>query len=522
MKDQATFLQRTDEPTDHWLELELPVPTEPVRELDPSTAGRRPGRFSVLQLLVAMDVVALVVAFLLAQILTSGIAGSGETFGVNGALVFVATLPVWILVIALHSLYSREEERPDHTVVDDLGGIFNSVTAGTWLFVIASWLVLGSVVSISGILILWGLTLSIMLVGRLAARAAINRRIGFIQNVVIVGAGDVGQLVASKMIGRPGSRLNLVGFVDDDPMPLQPELTHVAMLGPTEHLPSLIELLDVDRVMIAFSRATTDQLVTLIRALKDRDVQVDIVPRLFESFGTRVGMHTVEGLPLVGLPALRLSRPALAVKRSMDVLVSGAALLALAPVLAIAALLIKRDSPGPVFYRHTRVGREGEKVGVFKLRTMQQEFCRGEGFGGDRAEAAFEALMADPDLKAEFETNFKLERDPRVTKVGAFLRRTSIDELPQLLNVLKGDLSLVGPRPVTEEELPRYGGESAVLLNVKPGLTGHWQISGRSETSYHERVRLDLAYVTGWSLKTDLAIMVKTFHKVFVQRQGAF
>ena len=190
-------------------------------------------------------------------------------------------------------------------------------------------------------------------------------------------------------------------------------------------------------------------------------------------------MHTVEGLPLVGLPALRLSRSALAVKRSMDVLVSGVALLALSPVLAIAALLIKRDSPGPVFYRHCRIGRDGEKVRVFKLRTMHQEFCRGEEFGGDRAEAAFEALMADPELQAEFQTNFKLAKDPRVTKVGAFLRRTSLDELPQLLNVLKGDLSLVGPRPVTEEELPRYCGESAVLLNVKPGLTGHWQISGR-------------------------------------------
>jgi lipopolysaccharide/colanic/teichoic acid biosynthesis glycosyltransferase len=161
-------------------------------------------------------------------------------------------------------------------------------------------------------------------------------------------------------------------------------------------------------------------------------------------------------------------------------------------------------------------------VGVFKFRTMYQEFCRGPGYGGDRAEAAFAALMADPALREEFETNFKLERDPRVTKVGAFLRKTSIDELPQLLNVLRGELSLVGPRPVTEEELPRYGGESTTLLDVKPGLTGFWQISGRSATSYDERVRLDLAYVTGWSIKSDIAILVKSFQKVFLHRQGAF
>jgi exopolysaccharide biosynthesis polyprenyl glycosylphosphotransferase len=477
---------------------------------------------SAIHLLVLTDVLALGATFLAARILSDGIAGAGVTFGTGGGLVFLATLPAWILILTLNNLYGRNEERAEHSVVDDLGAIFNSITAGVWGFVITSWIVLGGVVHISGALLLWALALALVLFGRVAARTVISRRLNFVQNVVIVGAGDVGQLVAGKLIGRQGSRLNLVGFVDDDPLPLQGGLEHIALLGPTERLPSLIELLDVDRVMVAFSRATNDQLVTLIRGLKDYDVQVDIVPRLFDSFGTRASLHMVEGLPLVGLPALRLSRAALAVKRSMDVLVSGSALLALSPLLLLAAVLVRRDSPGPVFYRHNRVGRDGETVGVFKFRTMHEEFCRGPGYGGRRAEAAFAALMDDPALKREFETNFKLERDPRVTRLGAFLRRTSIDELPQLLNVLRGDLSLVGPRPVTEEELPRYGGESTTLLNVKPGLTGFWQISGRSETSYDERVRLDLAYVTSWSLKTDISILVKTFRKVFLHRQGAF
>jgi exopolysaccharide biosynthesis polyprenyl glycosylphosphotransferase len=525
MSDQVTLLQRAGEARDDWID------REPHRGRPPHDhtflpaallSGRRPSRFSALHLLVITDLIAFGGAFLLAQLLASGIAGHAVTFGSQGGLVFLATLPAWILVVTLNNLYSRNEERPEHSVVDDLGSIFNAVTAGVWLFVLVSWVALGSAVGIDGILVLWGLALATVLAGRVAARTAINRRLGFVQNVVIVGAGDVGQLVASKMIGRPGSRLNLVGFVDDDPRPLQDGLEHLALLGPTERLPALIELLDVDRVMIAFSRATNDQMVSLIRGLKDYDVQVDIVPRLFDSFGTRASLHMVEGLPLVGLPALRLSRPALAVKRSMDIFISGAALLGLSPLLLVTALLIRRDSPGPVFYRHNRVGQDGEKVGVFKFRTMHVEFCRGSGYGGDRAEAAFAALMADPELRQEFETNFKLERDPRVTRIGAFLRRTSIDELPQLLNVLRGDLSLVGPRPVTEEELPRYGGESTTLLNAKPGLTGFWQISGRSDTTYDERVRLDLAYVTGWSLKSDMSILVKTFRKVFLHRQGAF
>jgi exopolysaccharide biosynthesis polyprenyl glycosylphosphotransferase len=527
MSDHVTLLQRAGEARDDWIDREPhpgPPPHDHGHTFLPAAllSGRRPSRFSALHLLVITDVIAFGGAFLLAQLLASEIVGHSVTFGSQGGIVFLATLPALILVVTLNNLYSRNEERPDHSVVDDFGRMFNAVTAGVLLFVVVSWIALGSSVGIDGILVLWGLTLAALLVTRVAARTVINRRLGFVQNVVIVGAGDVGQLVATKMIGRPGSRLNLVGFVDDDPRPLQDGLEHVALLGSTERLPALIELLDVDRVMIAFSRATNAQMVSLIRGLKDYDVQVDIVPRLFDSFGTRASLHMVEGLPLVGLPALRLSRPALAVKRSMDVIVSGAALLTLSPLLLLVGLLVRRDSPGPVFYRHMRVGQDGEMVGVFKFRTMHAEFCRGAGYGGDRAETAFSALMADPDLRQEFETNFKLARDPRVTRIGAFLRRTSIDELPQLLNVLRGDLSLVGPRPVTTEELPRYGGESTTLLNAKPGLTGFWQISGRSDTSYEERVRLDLAYVTSWSLKSDLSILVKTFRKVFLHRHGAF
>jgi lipopolysaccharide/colanic/teichoic acid biosynthesis glycosyltransferase len=219
-------------------------------------------------------------------------------------------------------------------------------------------------------------------------------------------------------------------------------------------------------------------------------------------------------MPLIGVSPARLPWSVLTLKRTVDLIGSLLGLLLLTPLFAFVAVRIKLDSPGPVFYRHERVGRGGKRVDVFKFRTMRTEFSRGSRYGGETAEKAFEELMADPELQQQFEANYKLQDDPRVTHFGRFLRRTSIDELPQLLNVLLGDLSLVGPRPITREEIERYGAGGQELLNVKPGMTGYWQINGRSDLDYPERVRLDLAYVGDWSLGLDLTILAKTVRSV--------
>jgi exopolysaccharide biosynthesis polyprenyl glycosylphosphotransferase len=486
---------------------------------NPEVSGRR-RRALLFRSLVAGDVIALCAAFFGAQIALH-LSGSTNLGTGAGPVLFLASLPLWLFMGTLLHLYDRGEERPDHTTVDDLGAIFSMVTIGSWLF-FALVSVLGPQVEAARpFLLTWGLAVPAVTLARISVRAIARRRTSFIQNVVILGAGDVGQLIAGKILKGNHHRVNVVGFVDSEPKPLAPDLAHLALLGPPERLPQLIEELDVERVIVAFSSATHDQTVSLVRLLRDNEVQVDIIPRLFESYGTRVGVHAIEGLPLVGLPTLRLSPAALALKRGLDVALSLGALVSLAPVFALIALWIKRDSPGPVFYRHDRLGKDGQPVSVYKFRTMFLEHCRGPEFGGDAAEEEFQRLMTDPHLRAEFEQSHKLASDPRVTSVGAFLRRTSLDELPQLINVLKGDISLVGPRPITREELPRYGRGAHALLNLKPGLTGYWQISGRSDTSYEERVRLDMAYVSSWSLKGDLKILAKTFGKVFVVRQGA-
>ncbi|MEA2177904.1 MAG: hypothetical protein QOG77_1201, partial [Solirubrobacteraceae bacterium] len=185
------------------------------------------------------------------------------------------------------------------------------------------------------------------------------------------------------------------------------------------------------------------------------------------------------------------------------------------------ALAIKIDSRGPVFYRHERVGRGGRPFELLKFRSMQLAHCRGASYGGEGAEAAFQALIDDPERKLEFEQTFKLKSDPRVTRVGRILRSTSLDELPQLLNVLRGDMSLVGPRPITAGEVQRYGRKASALLAVRPGITGYWQINGRASLDYDDRVRLDSAYVTSWSLQLDWQILTKTV-RALVSRSGAF
>ncbi|SHK11196.1 Sugar transferase involved in LPS biosynthesis (colanic, teichoic acid) [Hathewaya proteolytica DSM 3090] len=190
------------------------------------------------------------------------------------------------------------------------------------------------------------------------------------------------------------------------------------------------------------------------------------------------------------------------VKRLVDIVGSIVGILLLSPVFFILAIIVKLDSKGPVFFAHKRLGYRGKIIKVYKFRTMVQD-----------AEDLIEKLPEDQ--KEEFKKNFKLEDDPRITKIGGFLRKTSLDELPQLLNILKGDLTIVGPRPIVEKEIELYGKYGHKLLSVKPGLTGYWQVNGRSDTTYEQRVQLDMEYIDRRNLLLDFTIILKTFVEVF-------
>lgn len=197
------------------------------------------------------------------------------------------------------------------------------------------------------------------------------------------------------------------------------------------------------------------------------------------------------------------------VKRTFDILVSGLSLVLLSPIFLILIILIKLDSKGKAFYRHKRIGKNGEIIYLYKFRSMYSD-----------SKERLEELLKDPKIKKEWEENYKLDHDPRITKVGDFLRKTSLDELPQLLNILNGDMSIVGPRPVIEEELEKYGLYKQKFLSVTPGLTGWWACNGRSCTSYEDRMKLELYYVNHRSIKLDLKVIYKTFISV-TKRDGA-
>jgi exopolysaccharide production protein ExoY len=225
--------------------------------------------------------------------------------------------------------------------------------------------------------------------------------------------------------------------------------------------------------------------------------------------------------PAEHLPPPALARPAaLVLKRLMDIIGAAVALVLLAPVFLVVAALVKLTDPsGPVLYRQNRVGQGGRPIEVLKFRTMRWEYSTGPDRPYATAAEAF-AAMGRPDLGAEFELYQKVTDDPRISRLGHALRRSSLDELPQLGNALLGHLSLVGPRPVLPQELDRYGRHASSYLAVKPGITGLWQVSGRSNTGYDERVRLDVRYVREWRLSLDLLILLKTVHTVIV-REGA-
>lgn len=486
------------------------------------TAVVRRRGWLVRRMLLAADLTGLIAAMALAEWLVNRHNSLGVLNMRTEIVTFLLTLPGWVVVAKLYGLYDHDEERTDHSTADDFAGVFHMVTVCTWLFWVGAYVTGLAHPTTSKLLIFWAAAVAFVTVGRATARSIARRNMAYLQNAVIVGAGDVGQLIAKKLLQHPEYGINLLGFVDDEPKERHDDLEHLTLLGGRGRLPAIVRLFDVERVIIAFSTESHDQTLELIRSLKDLDVQIDIVPRLFETVGPRVGIHTLEGIPLVGLPPLRLSRSSLFLKRSLDCVVALAALLLLCPLFIAIVIAVRLTTPGRAFYFDERVGRNGGMFRAVKFRTMRLD-----------TEGSLDDLLAgDPAARAEFDRTHKLENDPRITRIGRVLRRTSLDELPQLLNVLRGDVSLVGPRPITSYEYRRYCADGTLAelgktasgyweFDLRPGLTGYWQINGRSRLSYEDRVRLDLSYMTGWSLRLDAQILAKTARSLFSGRGAA-
>jgi exopolysaccharide biosynthesis polyprenyl glycosylphosphotransferase len=353
------------------------------------------------------------------------------------------------------------------------------------------------------VLLFWIFSIVGVAGGRAAARVGSRRTLAYLQNAIIVGAGDVGQLVGRKLLHHPEYGINLVGFVDAEPKERHSALGHLTILGTPAELPEIVRLLGIDRVIIAFSRDDPRRILEIVRRLRQFNVQIDIVPRLFGIVGPNAEVHALEAMPMLGLPPARLGRSSMFLKRAIDVVGAAMLLLLTAPLFAAIAWKIKRDSAGPVLFRQRRLGLNRREFTVLKFRTMHMG-------ADDGTHRDYIKTTMDGDGLPSSNGLFKLERSDDVTRFGAWLRRTSLDELPQLVNVLRGDMSLVGPRPCLPYEVEHFAPHHFERFLVPAGLTGLWQVRARAHSDFGEALDLDVLYARSWSLGLDLQLLLRT------------
>ena len=319
-----------------------------------------------------------------------------------------------------------------------------------------------------------------------------------VTRILVVGTGPIADRLASRLRRCPDARV--VGYVDDNVAP------GTAVLGGLDDLSAVCDAYQIDRVILTFPNASDATVLESMRTLEGK-VPVSEIPRYFELHNWRSETEDLQGITLVHLPTASLGPRARAAKRAMDFVLASLALLVASPLLAVIGVAIKIDSPGPVFFRQERTGRAGKPFWIFKFRSMTADAWQ-------QRHLIAQQNQVDGPL-------FKMESDPRVTRVGAFIRKTSLDELPQLINVVRGEMSLVGPRPLPTEEADKIDGAALARLDVKPGITGLWQVCGRSDLTYADLQHLDSVYVQSWSLVWDLRILLQTPRVVF-GRSGAY
>jgi exopolysaccharide biosynthesis polyprenyl glycosylphosphotransferase len=427
------------------------------------------------------------------------------------AWVAVWALPVWIGVFALYRLYDRHGL---FSGLQEYARVANACTAGTIAVVLVSFLDVTLVISRGWLLLTWLFAIALVGGARFVARRVLRVLHGrglLLTPTVIVGANEEGKALAEQFLADPRGGRHVLGFVDGGPRGLRPSdtvLGELGVLGGPEDLWQIVQRYGAEEIVIASTALERKDLLDLYRTFGEDDaVQVRLSSGLFEILTTGMRVHEVSAVPLMTPHRVRITGLDAVLKTALDYFGAAIGLVALCPAFLVIGLLIKLDSPGPVFHRRRVLGRGGKAFDAFKFRTMIPD--------------ADAVLAADPALRAAYERDYKLANDPRVTRVGHFLRRTSLDELPQLVNVLRGEMSLVGPRMIAPNEAPRYGKWRLNLLTVKPGLTGPWQVEGRGEVPYEERVRLSMRYVRHYSLWLDLAILLRTAAVVLTGR-GAY
>jgi exopolysaccharide biosynthesis polyprenyl glycosylphosphotransferase len=460
--------------------------------------------------LVGLDAFAITSAFALAYVIRfkAGLpllSTPPYTLSFYSSVAFWA-VPVWIGLFMLYRLYDR---RGLFVGFDEYVRVVHACSLGTFAVVVMSFLDITLAISRGWLILTWLFAILFVSSERFAGRRMLRqlRQRGFLLTpMVVVGANQEGVAIAEQFLADRGSGATLLGFVDAA-LPAGSRVAGgLSVLGSLTDLPRLTASRDIHEIVVATTALSRDELLDLYRTFgHESDLEIRLSSGVFEILTTGVRVQEISAVPLITPERTRITGVDALLKSTLDYVAASLGLLLLSPLLLVIALLIKLDSPGPVLYRRRVVGRSGRTFDALKFRSM----------GPDRR--VCELPIGFPNRRRRA----KAVADPRVTRVGRFLRRSSLDELPQLVNVLRGEMSLIGPRMISPEEAPLYGKWQLNLLTVKPGITGPWQVRGRSDLAYEERVRLSMNYIRNYSIWLDLEILLRTVPAVLHAR-GAY
>ncbi len=482
---------------------------QPAASVDPQdSAGRQPlqrrsaGRIA---LRMVADGMAVSASLFVASAIRFELMTGSPAPGLDYTVITMIGTPIVLLLFWLYGLY---EPRQVLSPVNEFKQVFHGVVAGgALLFIFDSVLALRLARGWVFIALVSGL----VVVGseRLAVRKTLHflrRRGGDVTRTIVLGANQEARAIARTLAREGWLGYRIVGFVDDKQAVGHDVFDGHEVLGRTSDLTDLVRAHSATLVLVAASAFETARLNQLFWELQDVDVDLQITSGTVDLLASRMVVQSVAGVPLLYVKRPGMDGLQRTFKRAVDIIGSLFGLVLLSPLLLVMALWIKLDSQGPIFFKQTRIGRDGRKFTLWKFRTMIED--------AEQRRAELEHLSEGPGLL------FKLKEDPRVTRAGGRLRRHSLDELAQLWNVLRGDMSLVGPRPALPSEVEQYDDWIRNRLRVKPGITGLWQVSGRTETSFSDYVRHDLFYIQNWSFSLDLWILWRTLRAV-VSAEGA-
>jgi exopolysaccharide biosynthesis polyprenyl glycosylphosphotransferase len=459
----------------------------------PTRGGRTARKHGAIlrRLLAVSDWIALIVGTAMSSLLTAGAPAEAIAWS-------VAFGPAWILIIKIHGLYDLDHRRIRHSTLDELPALFSAVVIGTVVVGLLAMLTPAPNLSDPALLVLAGT--AFLAEGSL--RALIrhlwhSRRAP--ERSAMVGSGPAMRRLGRRLETHPEVHLSVVGYFGEPPARSNGDAASngsFAYLGDPSDVIAVAERQGLEHILVAEESLTIDELRRLIGECKRFGLSLTVVPPHAELLGPGIKLNRLGELPLLDLGFSDPSRSTVMLKRTMDIVVSAATLTLLSPLLLVIALAIKLDSRGPVLFKQVRIGKDGRPFTMLKFRTMVAD-----------ADTRVNEVV---DTGTLAEPSFKVPNDPRNTRIGRRLRRLSLDELPQLINVLRAEMSLVGPRPEEEALVSLYDERQRVRLSVKPGLTGPMQVYGRGDLSFEERLALERAYIDNLSIPQDVAILLRT------------